>query len=147
MKAYLPVYRADGSLYSWQREGEASMDERKLIEDLLRERPEMDEFLRKALEEKLKPGPMLLDDEETVVIVGEWPSIINGSKMVRCELCKARCSMAPTTQEGLRNYTGKVQLLCMSCYQENRPEGAPELPQSLTKMLPKTKTLNISNKN
>ncbi len=116
------------------------MDERKMIEELLRDRPDMDEFLRKALEDKLKPGPMVLDDEETVVIVGDWPSIINGSKMVKCEVCGARSSMAPTTQEGLKNYKGKVRLFCIKCYQENPPEGAPKLPEALTK----GKTLNIS---
>jgi hypothetical protein len=121
------------------------MDERKIIEELLRDRPDLDPYLRNALEEKLKPMN-LGDDDETLVIVGEWPSYINGSKMVLCDTCGARCSMAPTTQEGLKNYKGKVHLRCLTCFQANPPEVAPELPKQLFENRPKP-AINISRKN
>jgi hypothetical protein len=109
----------------------------------------MDPYLRGVLEEKLKPM-VLPDDDETMVIVGDWPSYINGSKLVLCDVCKARCSMAPTTQEGLKNYKGKVHLRCLACFQANPPEGASELPRQLFENRPKPaakKPLNISRKN
>lgn len=115
------------------------MDEHEIIRKTLREHPDLDPALRKVLEEKLSPRTANLteeqeEDDEMVVLCGYWPSVINGSKLVICSGCKTRCCIAPSTQEQLKTYTGKVKLLCLKCFQANPPE---DMPEALRAILPK----------
>ena len=114
------------------------MDEQEIIRKTLREHPDMEPALRKVLEEKLQPAtlpaPVDGEDDELVVLCGYWPSVINGSKLVFCSACKTRCCIAPSTQDQLKRYAGKVKLLCLKCFQKNSPDA---LPEALRVLLPK----------
>ena len=110
------------------------MDEREIIQKTLRENPGIDPALRKVLEDKLTPQALSEpDDDEMLVLCGYWPSIINGSKLVLCTICKTRCCIAPSTQEQLKPYKGKVRMLCLKCFQANPPE---DMPEALRAVLP-----------
>ena len=117
------------------------MDEHEIIRKTLREHPEIDPALRKVLEDKLKPAAapdasvsVDKDDDEMVVLCGYWPSVINGSKLVLCTTCKTRCCIAPSTQEQLKTYKGKVKMLCLKCFQADPPD---DMPEALRAVLPK----------
>ncbi len=114
------------------------LDEHEIIRKTLRENPAIDPALRKVLEDKLKPAPAKepgeVEDDEMLVVCGYWPSVINGSKLVLCTACKTRCCIAPSTQEQLKTYTGKVRMLCLKCFQANPPD---DMPEALRAVLPK----------
>lgn len=92
------------------------MTEKEAIEKMKRENPE---FMSRILElAKAGQIPMLESiplDAEMVMVGGQWPCEITGSKQARCERCRCFISIAPSSQELLKLRTGRTFLHCISC--------------------------------
>lgn len=92
------------------------MTEREAIRQLIREQPAFVAKLMKiAVNEKLKGFTEVESDAEFVVLAGEWPAHIVGSKQERCEICGEFVGIAPSTQEVMKTRIGPVRIQCFPC--------------------------------
>lgn len=93
------------------------MNERDAIRQLLRERPELCEYLAKAVAEgKLKSTDDLPGTEEEVYfVVGPDHGGIEGSKQVQCA-CGNLGWLSPSTQEVItRRGAAPMRIMCLRC--------------------------------
>jgi hypothetical protein len=92
------------------------MNERKAIQKAFRDNPAMAAQLRELhASGKLRAAEPADDAEPLTIVAGPWPSSINGSKQVRCAVCKCFVSIAPSTQLMMQKRTGETTIKCFSC--------------------------------
>jgi flavoprotein len=89
---------------------------RKMFRKMFQDHPElMAKLVTMATRGQLPSSSSIPADALMVVIGGSWPSEIIGSMQTRCEGCKCFLSIAPSTQETIKNRTGKTIVRCMPC--------------------------------
>jgi hypothetical protein len=96
------------------------MNEREAIRKMLREKPELrDWLLHLQATDRLESSDQIPLDHELIVAAGPWPGNVTGNKQVRCAQCNALCVIAPSTQTMMAERPGKTTIKCIRCLMQS----------------------------
>lgn len=101
--------------------------EREAIRELFRKRPDLANYFRQKIENgTLGSTDDIPDDEEIIIVAGDAPGGVTGSKQTKC-VCGAVVWLSPSTQEMMAQRKQQTMTIkCLPCILKGLPATIPD---------------------